>query len=87
MLKVDSSKVGLVRGVYIFSQNRAGCIGIDQAKDENNLDVSVAYTPWHRHDDHPEKAAEELEEIHRCYRRFNSYDGALMYLEYHDYKK
>lgn len=86
-MKVDSSKVGLVRGVYIFSQWRAGCISEELAKDDNCFNVGIAYTPWHRHDDDPTIVEGELEALHRCYSKFNDCDGAMMRFEYRPYTK
>lgn len=86
-MKVDTSRVGLVRGVLIFSQWRAGCIGIEEAKDENNVRVNVAYTPWHRHDEDPAIVERELDRLYRCYSSFRSYEGCTMYFEYRPYNE
>ena len=84
-MKVDTSKVGLVRGYVIYSQWRAGCIGMDQAKDENNINVNVAYTPWHRHDEDPTIVEKELKQLLNCYSQFQDFEGAMMGFEYRPY--
>ena len=84
-MKVDTSKVGLVRGVLVYSQWRAGCIGIEKAKDDNCLDVGVAYTLWHRHDEDPAIVEQEFEKLYRCYRSFRDSDTFMMYFEYRPY--
>ena len=86
-MKVDTSRVGLVRGVLIFSQWRAGRIGIEEAKDENNVRVNVAYTPWHRHDEDPTIVERELDRLFSCYSSFRSYEGCTMGFEYRPYNK
>ena len=86
-MKVDTSKVGLVRGYLIYAQWRAGRISIEDAKDEDNVCVGVAYTPWHRHDEDPSKVEDELNMLSRCYATFDSYEGAMLGFEYKEYRK
>ena len=86
-MKVDTTKVGLVRGYLIFSQWRAGCIGLEEAKDEDNVRVHVAYTPWHRHDEDPAIVEKELKQLSRCYSSFESYEGCMLGFEYRPYSK
>lgn len=85
MIKVDTSKTGLVRGYYIYAQWGAGCIGMDEAKDENNVRVGIAYTLWHRHDDDPQKVEKELEALTRIYGKFRDSEGGMMGFEYRPY--
>lgn len=87
MLKVDTNRKALVRGYYVFSQWRAGCISMEKALDPNCIEVSVAYTPWHRHDDDPLAVIRELNAIVRCYSRFETHEGGMMGLEYKEYRK
>lgn len=85
-MKVDTSKVGLVRGVLVFSQWGAGRISMEDAKDDDNICVHVAYTPWHRHDEDPFTVEAELEKLYRCYRSFRDFDGCMLNFEYRPYK-
>lgn len=85
MTKVDTSKVGLVRGYVIYSQWRAGCLGMDEAKDDNRIDVGVAYTLWHRHDEDPRVVENELMQLHNCYSHFKDWDGSMIGFEYRPY--
>lgn len=84
-MKVDTSKVGLVRGYVIYSQWRAGCIGMEEAKNDDNVCVGVAYTLWHRHDEDPSIVENELQQLQRCYQRFKDWDGSMMGFEYRPY--
>lgn len=86
-MKVDTSKKCLVRGCLVYSQWRAGCISMDRAKDDDCLEVGVAYTPWHRHDEDPEIVEKELDALFKCYSGFKSWEGCLMGFEYRDYRK
>jgi len=86
-MKVDTSRVGLVRGYVIYGQWRAGCIGLEEAKDDNNVRVGVAYTLWHRHDDNPSDVENELERLVKLYTRCRECDGAMMGYEYRPYSK
>lgn len=86
-MKVDTSRVGLVRGYVIYSQWGAGCVGMEQAKDENNVRVGVAYTLWHRHDDNPSDVESELERLVRYYMRCKDCNGAVSGYEYRPYDK
>ena len=84
-MKVDTSKVGLVRGYIIYSQWRAGCIGMEEARDDDNVRVGVAYTPWHRHDDDPLIVENELSKLVKLYMSFKESDGAMFGFEYRPY--
>ena len=84
-MKVDTSKVGLVRGYVVYSQWRAGCISLDRAKDDDCIEVGVAYTLWHRHDDDPAQVEAELEALTRFYTRCRDCDGAMFGFEYREY--
>ena len=86
-MKVDTSKIGLVRGYVIYSQWRPGCIGMEEAKDENNVQVGVAYTPWHRHDEDPTIVEKELKQLMNCYSHFKDWDGGMIGFEYRSYSK
>ena len=86
-MKVDTSKVGLVRGYLIYSQWRAGRISMEDAKDEDNVRVGIAYTMWHRHDEDPTVVENELNRLSRCYATFDAYEGAMIGFEYKDYSK
>lgn len=86
-MKVDRTKVGLVRGVVIYSQWGSGRIGIEDAKDENNVCVGVAYTMWHRHDENPSVVERELERLGNLYTSFDACDAAMMGFEYKEYKQ
>lgn len=87
MVKVDRSKIGLVRGYFVYSQWRAGMISMEKAVDPYCIDVNVAYTPWHRHDDNPYKVENELEELVDFYSHFDDYEGGMMGFEYREYSK
>ena len=87
MVSVKKGNDKLVRGYIIYSQWRAGCVGIDEAKDENNLEVGIAYTLWHRHDEDPAIVESELEALEKCYSRFKDWDGSLLGFEYRDYRR
>lgn len=84
-MKPDENFVGLVRGYVIYSRN-AGRISMEDAKDENNLNVGVAYTMWHRHDENPEAVMHEMEKLTECYMRMHGCDGVLRGFEYREYK-
>ena len=84
--EIRDGKKGLVRGYVVYSQWRAGCLGLDISKDENNIEVGVAYTHWHRHDYHPEKVGEELNALFKCYSGFDEYEGCLIGYEWRDYR-
>ena len=86
-VNVDTTKRGLVRGKVIYSQWRAGCIGEHLAKDDNCLEVGIAYTLWHRHDEPPEVVERELSRLIRTYQSFNGCDGLQFGYEYRDYRK
>ena len=86
-MKVDTSKIGLVRGCLIYSQWGAGCIGLDEAKDDNNIEVCIAHTPWHRHDDNPAIVERELKQLADLYRSFRDTESSMMWYEYRDYRK
>lgn len=86
-MKVDTSKMGLVRGYVIYSQWGAGCISMDEAKDDNNINVGVAYTPWHRHDEDPAIVEGELKQLMNCYSHFKDWEGSMMGFEYRSYSK
>lgn len=86
-MKVDVSKVGLVRGYVVYSQWRAGCIDIRQAKDDRNINVGVAYTLWHRHDEDPKIVENELNKLVELYTSFNDCDGAMFGFEYRPYER
>lgn len=86
-MKPDTTKKGLIRGALVWATDNPGCIGINQAKDENNLHVGVAYTPWHRHDEDPEIVERELASLHRVYASFQNWSGGLMWYEYRSYSK
>lgn len=86
-MKVDTSRKELVRGYVIYSQWRASRIGLEEAKDENNISVNVAYTPWHRHDDDPAIVEKELKQLLDCYSRFHDFEGAMMGFEYRPYSR
>lgn len=87
-MKVDTTKKGLVRGYIVYSQWRAGCIGIDEAKDDNNVNVGIAYTMWHRlDDDDVQKVEMELEALLKCYEKMDAWDGAMLGFEYRDFSK
>lgn len=85
-MKVDTSKVGLVRGYFVYAQWRAGCISMDRAKDEDNMNVGVAYTPWHRHDDDPKIVEDELDRLVKLYSGFRDCEGGMIGFEYRPYK-
>lgn len=86
-MKFDSSKTGLVRGYYVYATRYAGCIGLEMAKDENNLDVGVAYTYWYRCDEDPSIVEEELDRIVRCYNKASKCAGGIIGYEYRPFKK
>lgn len=86
-MKVDTTKKGLVRGYIIYSQWRAGYVSLDRAKDDNCLEVGVAYTMWHRLDDDVQKVEMELEALEKCYRKMDDWEGAMIGFEYRDYSK
>lgn len=85
MAKVDTSKKQLVRGYVVYAQWRAGCISMERAKDENIIDVGVAYTPYHRHDEDPTIVETELERLSKLYMSFKDIGGLMMGFEYKDY--
>ena len=85
-MKVDTTKVGLVRGVVIYSQWRTGQLSIERAKDDGCHDVGVAYTLWHRHDEDPRIVENELERLSRLYGSFKECDARMEYFEYAPYK-
>lgn len=87
LMMPDSNRKQLVRGYLVYSQWRAGLIGLDQAKDDECLDVGVAYTHWHRHDEDPMKVAKELNRLYQCYSDFDGYEGCAFGYEYRDYKR
>lgn len=86
-MKVDTTKKMLVRGYVVYSQWRAGCISLDRAKDENCVEVGVAYTLWHRHDDDPARVEAELEALAKFYMSFKDCDGLMYGFEYKDYER
>lgn len=77
----------LVRGVVIYSQWRAGCISMERAKDDETLDVTAVYTPWHRHDDDLGIVDDELERLARLVLSFKGVESASLSYEYRDYRK
>lgn len=85
-MKVDTSKKMLVRGYVIYGQWRTGCLSMDRAKDDNCLEVGVAYTFWHRHDEDPEIVEGELDRLQKCYTSFCGWDGLMVGFEYRDYQ-
>ena len=87
MLKVDTSKRGLVRGYIIYFQWRSGYVSLERAKDDECLENGVAYTFWHRHDEDPTIVENELEQLVRCYSKFKDYEGCMMGFEHRDYRK
>lgn len=87
MVRVRANNTQLVRGYVIYGQWGAGCIGIDQAKDENNINVGVAYTLWHRHDEDPAIVEHELEALERCYSHFKAWEGNILGFEYRNYRR
>ena len=86
-MKVDTKRIGLVRGYVIYSQWRAGCIGMEQAMNKDIPEVDIAYTHWHRHDVDPYIVESELEKLRKCYESFEEYEGCMIGYEYRDYKK
>lgn len=84
-MKVDTTQKKLVRGYVVYSQWRAGCISMDGAKDEKNIKVGVAYTPWHRHDECPAVVEAELTKLQKLYSSFQATDSMMMGFEYRDY--
>lgn len=87
-MKVDTTKNGFVRGYIIYSQWRAGCIGIDEAKDDNNIKVGIAYTLWHRLDEKDvQKVEMELHSLLKCYEKMDDWEGASLGFEYRDFTK
>ena len=85
-MKVDTTKIGLVRGYYIYSKWGAGCIGMNEAKDDDNVRVNIAYTPWHRHDEDPEVVENELKKLCHLYESFSGFEGGMLGFEYRPYK-
>ena len=84
-MKVDTNMVGLVRGYVIYSQWRAGCISMKEAKDDNNVRVGIAYTLWHRHDEDPTIVENELNKLSKLYMSFHDCDGEMLGFEYRPY--
>lgn len=86
-MKVDMNHKGLVRGVVIYSQWRAGCVSLERAKDDNDPSVGVAYTPWHRHDEDPSAVEGEMVRLSRFYTGLREVDACSMYFEYRPYSR
>lgn len=87
MIKADTNKKGLIRGYVIYAESQAGCISMDKAKDESDIYVGIAYTPWHRHDDDPNIVESELNRLQKCYSSFNDYAGGMIGYEYKPYSR
>lgn len=87
IIEVDRTKKCLVRGYFVYADRQAGCIGFEQAKDEKNFNVGVAYTMWHRTDDDfgVKQVQTELEAIARVYGRFHDFAGGMYGYEYRDF--
>lgn len=86
-MKVDTSRIGLVRGYFIYADRDASLISESEALNEDNIHVGIAHTFWHRHDDDPTKVEQELESIARCYQRSGKCSSAMMGFEYRPYSK
>ena len=86
-MKPDTTKPGLIRGRIIYSTRHAGALGIREAHDESNLNVGVAYTFWHRHDEDPKLIEQELEKLRRCYESFRDSGSYMIGYEYREYTK
>ncbi len=82
MMKVNTEYKGLVRGYVIYATDRAGCVGLEEALDENNLNVGVAYTFWYRCDEDAEVVEREREKLNKVYSSFNRWGGSLSGFEY-----
>lgn len=86
-VEIDTTKKCLIRGYVVYADRQAGCVSVDLAKNPECLDVMIAYTPWHRHDDNLELLHNEIEKLISCYSSFNSCGGLMYGVEYHDYRR
>lgn len=87
MIKIDRNKVGLVRVVIGIATTGCGSLSTNYEDCESKGNIrAVGF--WHRHDEHNLETilGNEARRILDCYNILPKYSGALIEVEWKDYK-
>ena len=87
MIKIDRKKVGLVRVALGISNRDSGCVSANFEDCEKRGNI-YAVGFWHRHDEHnlEELLNVDAKRILDCYIQFPNCSGAIIGVEWKDYK-